>query len=214
MDSTYYYGKDMIYGNHTREQARKLKIGTYYLLAIEPSRLIDDGKILYNGTPGLHVMDALPPASPGSWGQGDNVFDIIYTIPPELAVKIADFSVAELSEEAYKEALRAYDDKTNVNTNSAKTIKIAWETYGHIVEADKKENNDNTTIIFTTGFAIIFIGIIAVGIILAKRSKSTPSGTPPTVDKIEPDAPDTPEAETQATEQPDVTEPPDPPKEE
>ena len=165
----------------------------------------------------------------GEWGEPlhgegeiDDFIPVIHPygyVPDELFEgNMLSYYMYELSQESYNESkdfLSKYqDDETKKKEIIYHEFVVnAWEEYKDIINA----YNSSTTIIFTLGFVIIFLGIIAVGIILVKRSRSTPNGTPPTVEQIAPelhDTPDTPEAQIQTISPPDVTEPPDPPKEE
>ena len=139
-----------------------------------------------------------------------------YELPHELFNgKYKKFFIYDFSQEAYAEAIEYLENPLNGNPDRAyyNSVKELWEANSHLVTDD----NSSTTIIFTLGFAAIFLCIIAVGIILIKHSKTTPSGTPPTVEQNSPDAqdtPDTPVEEAKTAAPPDVTEPPGPPKEE
>lgn len=138
---------------------------------------------------------------------------------------LIDYSDFLFTEEEYNKCLayqNAHKDHYAVDCDDeayhrycSSMVKI-WEKHSHLLSEPELEKTD-TTIIFTLGFAAIFLCIIAVGIILIKRSRTTPNGTPPTVEQNSPDAQDTtdtPVAETKTASPPDVTEPPDSPKEE
>ena len=210
-ENTYFYEIDgkyhRIINNYQRPQ-----IDEYYFLYTDTILEQENYKVVYGewgepviteGTP----IDLLPMIHP-------------YGYVPDELVEGNTFSyyMYELSQEAYNESkdfLSKYqDDETKKKEiNYHEFVVNAWGEYKDIINA----YNSSTTIIFPLGFAAIFLCIIAVGIILAKRSKTTPSGTPPTGEQKSPDAqdtPDTPITEAKTASPPDVTEPPGPPKEE
>ena len=133
----------------------------------------------------------------------------------------------KLSEEDYKAAIDYLNatspriwiesEKDTPKNRYINLLVDTWERYVTLEQMDKPiiDNNDNLIVYII--LTIESIALVIIAIMTRKRSRSTPSGTPPTVEQNSPDAqdtPDTPEAQIQTTSPPDVTEPPDPPKEE
>lgn len=134
-----------------------------------------------------------------------------------------DYEAVEFTRSAYQySCIDAIGKYASFNKSYFDTVNMLWRRLRCEYPVDSDAPIDNSILYLTIGLesVLLVVAIATTIVILAKRSKSTPKGTPPTIEHIKPEAsdipntPDTPEARSETASPPDVTEPPGPPKEE
>ena len=125
-----------------------------------------------------------------------------------------DYEAVEFSKSAYQySCIDGIGKYASFNKSYFNTVNMIWRKLRCEYPVESDAPFDDSVLYLTIGFESVLLvaAIVTTIIILAKRSKSTPSGTPPTVEQNSPDAqntPETPVEEAKTASPPDVTEPP------